>query len=93
MIKTLVKLFRRSEDIRGTVTAAQAMAYVESCSDSYDNFKSIDAVKHDDGELIVWNVSARLTTESGVSKVIEFHVWCPGVGEHGCNEAGIYGEW
>jgi len=97
MLKALANLFKKSEDTRGTVTAAQAMAYVEACSDKWSTYKATDATKHDDGELIVWNVTASYTPDEGDSALIDFHVWEVNAGDYGYNRRPktphIYGEW
>ena len=99
-LKTAFKhLFPITEDNRGTITPDQAMAFVESCSDKWSTYKSLDVKKNDDGEQVVWEVTATYadTDSKDAPSAISWHVWQVAEGEHGYGHnremPTIYGEW
>ncbi len=99
MLKSLSSLFKKSEDTRGAITKAQAMAYVESCSDERSTYKSLDVKKSDDGDIVVWEVTATYadTDSKDAPATISWHVWQVAEGDHGYGHnpelPTIYGEW
>ena len=102
MYKAIKAMFNKSEDLRGNVTADQAMAYVKACTNEWSRYEPLSATPLDDGEQIMWEVLANYTpTGDGIrsqsAEEICFHVLKFDEGDNGFNTISsmpaIYGEW
>lgn len=77
-------------DLRGDVTADQAMAWVNTCSNEWSTYRAISAKPTTSQGHIVWNVITILTDDDGESREIDWNVWAD---DAPYADNGIYGEW